>query len=212
MMALALLRFKRLLPAVGLVPAALAAQSPGGGRDSVLYEFAPPPLTRLEVRTGNAGLLGFAGHEHVIEARAFSGRVVVYPDGPAASHVVVTIPTDSLVVLTPPDTAEIRKVTQAMRDDVLDVKTYPEITLASRAVAWAGDTVRMDATLTIKGHARVIPLVLRVVIAGDTLRANSTFSIKQTDFGVRPYRGGPAGTVRVADGVTFTIVAVAVRR
>ena len=209
-MALALRWFKRLLPAVGLVPAALAAQSPG--RDSIVYEFVPPPLTRLEVHTAKAGLLGFAAHEHVIAARAFTGRVVVYPDRPGASHVAVTIPTDSLAVLTPPDTAEIRKVTEAMRHDVLDVKTYPEIALSSRTVVWAGDTVRMDASLTIKGQTRVIPLVVRVVVAGDTLRANSTFSIKQTDFGVRPYRGGPAGTVRVADGVTFTIEAVAVRR
>ena len=210
MTALALLRFKRLLPAVGLVPAALAAQSPG--RDSVVYEFVPPPLTRLEVHTKKAGLLSFAAHEHVIAARAFTGSLVVYPGRPAASHVAVTIPTDSLAVLTPPDTAEIRKVTEAMRHDVLDVKTYPEIALSSRTVAWAGDTVRMDAALTIKGQTRVIPLLVHVVIDGDTMRANSTFSIKQTDFGVRPYRGGPAGTVRVADAVTFTIVAVAVRR
>lgn len=202
MMALTPIRFIWLL----LAPRLQAAVS-----DSVVYDFAPPPLTGLEVRTTKAGLLGFAGHEHVIAARAFSGRVVVYPDQPAASHVAVSIATDSLAVLTPPDTAEIRKVTQAMREDVLDVKGYPEITLASQAVAWAGDTVRMDAALTIKGHTRVIPLVVRLVMAADTMRANTTFSIKQTDFGIRPYRGGPGGTVRVADRVTFTIEAVAVR-
>jgi len=36
--------------------------------------------------------------------------------------------------------------------------------------------------------------------------------VKQTDFGIRPYRGGPGGTVRVADKVTFDISAVAVRQ
>jgi len=35
--------------------------------------------------------------------------------------------------------------------------------------------------------------------------------VKQTDFGIKPFRGGPAGTVRVADRVTFEIEAVAVR-
>ena len=204
MMTLAPIRFIWLLVASGLAPAPA---------DSVVYDLAPPPLTQLSVRTGKAGLLGFAGHEHLIAAGAFTGRVVVYPDQPAASHVAVSIPTDSLAVLTPPDTAEIRKVTQAMREDVLDVKDYPEITLASRAVAWTkgDDAVRMDAALTIKGQTRVIPLLVRVAIAGDTLRALTVFVIKQTDFGIRPYRGGPGGAVRVADRVTFTVEAVALR-
>lgn len=203
MMTLVPIRFIWLLLVPGLGPAA---------RDSVVYDFAPPPLTRFEVRTGKAGLLGFAGHEHMIAARTFSGHVVVYPDQPTASHVAVIISTDSLAVLTPPDTAEIRKVTQAMREDVLDVKAYPEITLLGSAVQWTRDTVQMKATLTLKGQTRMIPLLVHVVVAADTLRASTTFAIKQTDFGIRPYRGGPGGTVRVADRVTFTIEAVALRR
>ncbi|HEY7194927.1 MAG TPA: YceI family protein [Gemmatimonadales bacterium] len=201
--------FKRLLPAIGLVPASLGAQ--GHVRDSVIYDLATPPLSRLEVHASKSGLLGFAGHEHDVAARAFSGRIVMYSDQRTASHVSVTIPTDSLAVLTPPDTEEIRKVTQAMREEVLDVKDYPEITLASRTLAWSGDTVRMNAALTIKGRTREIPLLVRVVVKDDTLRATTTFSVKQSDFGIRPYRGGPGGTVRVADRVTFTIGAVALR-
>ncbi len=184
----------------------------GAGRDSVVYDLAPAPLTRFEVRTGKAGLLGFAGHEHLIQARSFSGRIVWYPDQPAASHVSVSVPTESLEVVTPPDTAEIRKVTAAMREDVLDVAHYPEITLVAPVVERSGDTLRIQAALTLKGKTREIPLTVRVDIGPDTLRASATFTIKQTDFGIRPYRGGPGGTVRVADRVTFTIEAVALRR
>ena len=213
MTALVLVRFKRLLAAIGLVPTALAAQATGGGRDSVVYTLAPVPLTRMEVRTGKAGILGFAAHEHVITARGFFGRVVIYRSEPTTSHVSVTIATDSLAVLTPPDTEEIRKVTASMRGEVLDIARYPEITLAARGTGQSGDTVRMNAALTIKGQTREIPLLVHVAISdgGDTLRANTSFSIKQTDFGIRPYRGGPGGTVRVADRVTFTIEAVALR-
>ena len=184
----------------------------GAGRDSVVYDLAPAPNTRFEVLTGKAGLLGFAGHTHVIRARSFSGRIVWYPDQPPASHVTISVATDSLEVMTPPDTAEIRKVTAAMREDVLDVAHYPEITLTARGVERAGDTLRVQAVLTIKGQTREVPLTVRAILAPDTLRASTTFAIKQTDFGIRPYRGGPGGTVRVADRVTFTIEAVAVRR
>ena len=44
-----------------------------------------------------------------------------------------------------------------------------------------------------------------------TIRAAATFSVNQTDFGITPFRGGPGGTVRVADRVTFQIAAIAVR-
>src|SRR5258705_9987816 len=184
----------------------------GAGRDSVVYDLAPAPLTRFEVRTGKGGLLGFAGHEHLIQATSFSGRIVWYPDQPAASHVTVWVRTESLEVQPPPDTAEIRKVSAAMREDVLDVAHYPEITLAAPVVARAGDTLRIQAALTITGKTLAIPLTVHVNIGPDTLRATATFTVKQTDFGIRPYRGGPGGTVRVADRVTVTIEAVALRR
>ena len=181
-------------------------------RDSVVYDLAPAPLTRFEVLTGKAGLLGFAGHTHAIQARSFSGRVVWYPDQPPASNVTISVATESLEVMTPPDTAEIRKVTAAMREEVLDAAHYPELTLTARVVDRTGDTLRLQASLTIKGQTREVPVTVRAILGPDTLRASTTFAIKQTDFGIRPYRGGPGGTVRVADRVTFTIEAVAVRR
>ena len=179
-------------------------------RDSVVYELAPS--SRFVVRTGKAGLFGFAGHEHLIQARQFSGRIVYYPHQPQGSHLAVSIATVGLEVLTPPDTEEIRKVTAAMRADVLDVAQYPEITLTSQAVELAGDTLRIQAALTLKGQTRTVPLTVRVRIEPDTLHATTTFSVRQSDYGIRPYRGGPGGTVRVADAVTFDIDAVALRR
>ncbi len=183
-------------------------QSPGP--DSVVFDLST--TSRLEVSTGKAGLLGFAGHEHLIRASGFSGLIVLYPDQPASSHLTVSVATDRLEVLTPPDTEEIRKVTATMREEVLDVSHFPDITLTAQAAERAGDTLRLQGALTIKGQTRELPLVVHVLIGPDTLRANTTFTVKQTDFGIRPYRGGPGGTVRVADRVTFVIEAVAVRR
>ena len=191
-----------------LIPLVAAAQSPA--RDSVVYDLAPS--SRLVVRTGKAGLFGFAGHEHLIQAREFSGRIVYFPDQPASSQVTVSIATERLEVLTPPDTAEIRKVTATLREDVLDVAQYPEITLISQSVEPAGDTIRVRAALTMKGQTRTVPLVVRVRIEPDTLRATAAFTVRQSDYGIRPYRGGPGGTVRVADAVRFEIDAVALRR
>ncbi|MFI5279663.1 MAG: YceI family protein [Gemmatimonadales bacterium] len=179
-------------------------------RDSVIYHLSP--ASRFEVKTGKAGLLGFAGHEHTILARGFSGRVVYFPAEPAASRVEIRIPTDSLEVTAPPDTAEIRKVTQAMRTDVLHVDSFPDILFASRSLEARAGGFRMSATLTMHGQARTVPLDVRVTVTRDTIRAIATFSVNQSDFGMTPFRGGPGGTVRVADRVTFQIAAIAVRR
>src|SRR5207248_5707414 len=102
----------RLTKAVCLA-VAVVAPPPVARRDVVVFVLASP--SKFEVKTGKAGLLGFAGHEHVIRARAFSGRIEYHADAPADSRVEVVVPTDSLEVLTPPDTEEIRKVTATMR-------------------------------------------------------------------------------------------------
>jgi polyisoprenoid-binding protein YceI len=179
-----------------------------GTTDSVVYRLASS--SRLDVKTGKAGLFGFAGHAHVIEARGFAGQVVYYPSKPSSSHLDITVSTDSLEVLTPPDTAEIRKVTESMRG-VLKTSEYPEIKLTSRQVVPSPDGFHIVGALTLVGQTREIPIEVVTRIGLDTLEAASTFAIKQTDFGITPFSGGPGGTVKVADRVTFDIRAVAVR-
>jgi polyisoprenoid-binding protein YceI len=177
--------------------------------DSVTYRLASG--SRLQVRTGKAGLFGFAGHSHLIQARAFRGEVVYYPRDPASSRLDITVLTDSLEVLTPPDTAEIRKVTATMRTEVLRTADYKEIRLASRQITPTASGFHIVAAVTMVGQTREVPIDVSVQIGVDTLEAASTFALKQSDFGIKPFSGGPGGTVKVADQVTFSIRAVAVR-
>ena len=177
--------------------------------DSVVYRLARS--SRLQVKTGKAGLFGFAGHTHVIQARGFTGQVVYYPGQPSRSHLDITVSTDSLEVLTPPDTAEIRKVTESMRTRILRTAEYPEIRLVSRQVIPSADGFHLSAAITLVGQTRELPIDVTARIGLDTLEVASTFSLKQTDFGITPFSGGPGGAVKVADRVTFDIRAVAVR-
>jgi polyisoprenoid-binding protein YceI len=176
--------------------------------DSLVYQLHPS--SRLVVKTGKAGFFGFAGHTHVIRARAVSGELVYYP-GQRTSHLQLQLPTDSLEVLTPPDTAEIRKVTEAMRSEVLHVDRYPEMTFAADSLSARSGKMEMQLTLTMHGTSRQVPVTADVAIGPDTIRATGTFTAKQTDFGIKPFSGGPAGTVKVADRVTFCFDLVAVR-
>jgi polyisoprenoid-binding protein YceI len=177
--------------------------------DSLIYRLIP--ASRLDVKTGKAGLFGFAGHSHLIRAHAVTGRVALYPGAVTTSHLELTVPTDSLEVLTPPDTAEIRKVTEAMRTEVLQVDQFPQIAFASREVTPMQNGYHLLVALTLHGVTRDVPIDVAVKTTGDTLRASGTFSLKQTEFGIKPFRGGPGGTVKVADRVAFDFEAIGVR-
>ena len=187
------------------LPSSGAAQAPP---DSVVYRIAPS--SRFVVKTGKAGLFGFAGHTHVIRARSVSGELVYRPGQPA-SHLRLTVPTESLEVLTPPDTAEIRKVTEAMRTEVLHVDRYPEMVFAADSLDARRGKMKLQLAMTMEGTTRTVPVTAEVSIGADTVTAAGTFTAKQTDFGIEPFRGGPAGTVKVADRVTFCFDLRAVR-
>jgi len=161
------------------------------------------------VKTGKAGLFGFAGHTHVIRARAVSGRLVYHPGSPT-SYLRLEVPTDSLEVLTPPDTAEIRRVTKAMRTEVLHPDQHPRMTFAAESLDAKSGTMAIPLAVTLEGVTRTVPVTADVTIGRDSIRAQGSFSAKQTEFGIKPYSGG-GGTVKVADRVTFCFDLVAVR-
>lgn len=194
---------------LALVPSALVSQSPAKQGESGTYRLVAE--SRLEVKTGKSGLLGFVGHDHIIRANPFEGEVHYQADRPEATTITIRILTDGLEVLTPPDTAEIRKVTAAMRTEVLHTAEYPEMFLVSRSVTPRDQGYRVTAEFTMHGVTREITVPVTVEFRGDTLVAKSRFDLKQTDFGIRPYKGGPAGAVKVADKVEFRIEARAVR-
>lgn len=183
----------------GAIVAALCVTAPQ--QDSVAYLFSHD--SRFEVTTHKSGFFSFAGHEHVIRARAFTGQILYVPSAPERSRFEIVVPADSLEVLTPPDTAEIRKVTAAMRSDVLDVAHHPEIRFESKALTRTSDGFRVTGTLTLVGKSQLVTVDIKTTIRSDTLRAAGEFEVQQTAFGIRPYHGGPGGVVRVADRVTF---------
>lgn len=195
-------RMTALVPLAALLLGSAGALAAQGGAAGTYFLL---PTSRLDVKTGKSGLFGFAGHEHLIRARAFHGEVEYDPARPEATVVRITLATDSLEVLTPPDTAEIRKVTAAMRRDVLHTDSFPEITLESRSLTATEKEYRLVADFTMHGRSREVTIPVTVSFRGDTLVATAAFALKQTDFGIRPFRGGPGGTVRVADEVKFTI-------
>jgi len=183
-----------------VLPGKAGAVQASADPDTVVYQVEPS--SRLVVKTGKAGLFGFAGHTHVIHARGVTGELV-YRAGQPTSSLHLRVPTESLEVLTPPDTAEIRKVTESMRTEVLHVDRYPEMRFSAEALDAHAGRMTFPLAVTMAGTTRRVPVTAEVTIGGDSIRAVGTFTAKQSDFGIEPYSGGPGGTVKVADRVMF---------
>jgi polyisoprenoid-binding protein YceI len=90
-----------------------------------------------------------------------------------------------------------------MREDVLRVDKYPRMSFAADSLRAASGKMELQLSVTMKGVTRQVPVTADVTIHSDSVRATGSFTAKQTDFGIKPYSGGPAGTVKVADKVTF---------
>ena len=161
-------------------PTELLNQAPP---DPTVYYVSPG--SRLVVKTGKSGLFGFAGHTHVIRARGVRGQLVYLP-GTHSSSLRLQVPTDRLEVVTPPDTAEIRQVTQAMRTEVLHVEKYPEMVFAAESITAKSGKMEMQLGVTMEGQTRQIPVTADVTVGADTIHARGTFTAKQTDFGIKP--------------------------
>ena len=177
--------------------------------EAVVYRLTPD--SRLDVVTGKGGLFGFAGHVHRIRASGATGEIVLDSANVRASRVDVRVPVAGLEVLTPPDTAERRKVREAMLTDVLHPALHPEITCDAVVTALDSNRVTLDAALTLEGVTRTIPVTGTVRLTPDSILATASFTVRQTDFGIKPYSGGPLGAVKVADQVTFELNLIAVR-
>jgi polyisoprenoid-binding protein YceI len=188
-----------------LASARAAAQTPAA------TSYVLSPRSQFEVAVARTGLFSFVGHDHIVRADAIHGHIAYEVGAPEKSEVEIVVPVDSLEVTTPPDTAEIRKVTAAMRSDVLDAAHYHEIRFVSRAAEPIPGGFRVRGALTLVGQTREVAVDVQVAAGADTLRASGEFTIKQSSFGIHPYHGGPGGLVHVADRLTFRFQAIALR-
>jgi len=191
----------RLFPQVAAVLLALAASAASAAPRRYVLD---PERSRATVHVSRAGLFGFLGHDHVVEAPLFEGSVVADTGDLAASSVVLVFQAADLVVTDPDGPPEDVPEVQARMEgpDVLDVADHPRIAFISTAVsgervdddAWQ---LRVEGELELQGVKRrlTVPVAVRLVDYG--LAAAAEVTLKQSDWGIRPV--SIAGVVKVKD-------------
>lgn len=166
-----------------------------------------PESGRLLIKTGRTGLGARAGHDLVIEATDWTGRVIVNPSDPAQSSVSVEVDVASLEVkegtggvkpLTDSDRAEIKR---NIREKILHTTQHPAIAFRSASVGGTQEALTVDGELTIMGATH--PVTVYGTVGDDgRLRANAT--VLQSDWGIKPYSAF-FGALKLADDVAIEV-------
>jgi polyisoprenoid-binding protein YceI len=206
-------RFVRaLVVAVSLCcAAALPASVPSEGRYKI-----NAGQSRFTVRALVGGLLSaVAGHDHTIAIRDFTGTVA-FTYGPVTpASLQFTVKADSLAVTDKVSESDRNKIQTTMRNDVLDVNSYPEITFASTNVSATRIEegkyqTRITGDLTLHGTTRPLTINAIVTFYETRLEAEGQFALRQTEYGIRPVSVA-GGTIKVKDELKFSFNIVANR-
>jgi polyisoprenoid-binding protein YceI len=165
-----------------------------------------PENARLLVRTHREGLGARVGHDLVIEATRWAGRVSIEGGEPPRGHVEVRVDARGLEVreglggarpLTDRDRQEIKV---NIEEKVLHADRDAELRFTAEQIVVRDGHAHLDGDLTIGGQTRPAGVEVDLEPAADGLHARGAARIRQTDFGIKPY-SAMMGMLKVSDQV-----------
>jgi polyisoprenoid-binding protein YceI len=197
----------------GARPASGALQEENASR--VRYRI-DASKSRFLVRAFAGGVFSAFAHDHTIAVRAFDGQARFTPGDPKSASLRVTIKAGSLAVIDKISEEDRKEIESTMRENVLEISKYPEITFSSTSVSASKHPeghyeVTISGDLTLHGVTRNRRITATVDFDGDTLRVKGEFSLLQTDYEITPVSIA-LGTIRVKDELRLLFDVIAIKQ
>lgn len=157
---------------------------------------APEQAAETSVKTytlSDESVIGFEGYKvtgsHIGGFGAFTGSVVVPPDGIEAAHISVAIDMTSTYSDDPGLT------TKLVGPDFFDVEQFPESRFESTNIEKTDDGYRVSGNLTLHGVTQNISFPAQITIDRQGLVAEAEFTINRMDFDIE-YPGVAGDLIR----------------
>lgn len=131
-------------------------------------------------------------HDWTIETQRVDGRV--FAKGAVVDSVTATIATQSL-----------KSGKSGMDDkvyDALQANRHPNIRVKAGRVDLTSGSGTVQATVTIAGTTKVLPVTVKRSVAGTTVSYTGEIAFKMTDFRVSPPTA-MMGAIKAGDGITL---------
>ncbi|HMG35561.1 MAG TPA: YceI family protein [Blastocatellia bacterium] len=170
--------------------------------------------SRFMVRAFAGGLLSsIAGHDHNIAIKQFSGDVHFTYGSVEPASMQMTIKADSLAITDKVSDSDRQKIESTMRDEVLEVGKYPEISFKTSSISAAKleegkFTAKLNGELTLHGATHPLTVTATLDFGQNLLHARGQFGIRQSTFGIKQVSVA-GGTVKVKDDLKFSFDIVA---
>ena len=170
--------------------------------DSARYRI-DAAQSRFTVRAFAGGFLSAFAHDHTIAIRDFAGHADFTYGTVEPASLEMTIKAASMEITDKVSTSDRQKIEGTMRDEVLEIAKYPDISFKSTSVS-ASKTgegqyqARISGELTLHGVTRPVTMTAQLEFGDKTLRANGGFAIKQSNFSIKPVSVA-GGTIKVKD-------------
>ena len=171
--------------------------------------------SRFTVQAFAGGLLSAFAHNHTIAIRDFSGTAVFTYGSVTPASLHFTVKSDSLAVTDKVSESDRNKIQSTMRDEVLEVNNYPDITFKSTGITASRleegkYQTKISGELTLHGTTHPLAIEALVTFLESSLRAEGQFAIRQSDYGIKPVSVA-GGTVKVKNELKFSFNIVAKR-
>lgn len=204
---------------LGLLPAVAAfGQEPTPAIDYVLDAGRSDLYVQI-YKDPDALAQAFA-HDHVVQARGWSGTVHWDSADPAACRIDISVPVGGLRTddgtmrqklgyTTSPSDGQRETIRESMLSEgQLWADRFPLITYrgtsCTRVSGGSGDTYAVTGVLSVRGVGKQLTVPMTITADGQRFTAAGKFDANCTDFGFAPY-SGLLGTVKVLDRLSFTV-------
>ncbi len=159
-----------------------------------------PSKSSLVIQIFRDGVAAKLGHDHVVHATTFSGRVTYDPAAPGESSIGLQVHAATLKVDDPatrqkfhlrgqPTTTDVAEIEKSMKaESQLHVAKFPMITFISTTItAETEDRYLVTGQLTIRGVPKAVRFPANVVMEGNVFRGTAMLELMQSAFGYTPY-------------------------
>jgi polyisoprenoid-binding protein YceI len=180
-----------------LIRASAQEDLPKAGRYVIV-----PEESRIEIKTGSSGVLGFMGHGHTIAPKTITGEMELKPKETIPASITVRIDATSLQEIGDFKPEDKKEIETQLHGPVLETSRFPEILFQSTNVKYSispGHVIdaQIEGDLTLHGIKRNITVPVRVTDDGTKLRATGKYEINRPDYKIETKSAG-GGTVKVS--------------
>lgn len=176
-----------------------------------------PAASELLWRISKAGVMARFGHNHVISAGQFDGRVVIDPDDATKSRFELEIPVAALVVDDPalrarfgeefasvPSEADKEGTRSNMLGDgVLKAAIFPVVRVRGGELAGAGAEQTLAIEIDILGNSFDFRVPSVVTFGDGTVEARGDFTLDHAELGMTPF-SALGGALQVGAPIEFS--------